>query len=293
MNSKPKIAICLSGQSQNVDSRGIQIDYTNSLDSFKNNILNSADVDIFIHTWSSKKDTPSLQSRLISDYSPTKIILEEPIFPNYNIPNIQKPPTWAQQYDFKTKLQVLSSRWDSQKKVNDLRIFHQKANKISYDFIMCSRFDMIYYEPFPWDLMNPGNYYFTNWHANWSSDGVPGYNDPYFISNNYLTNIYSSIFDDLHKNWATNSSFENYICKELKRKIEDKFSAHTIIRWKFLNEGYINKERFIGIEHKTWNLNRKSHIMKNPWWTCPWNTQIPFDPNSVQGYNQRTGKTND
>jgi hypothetical protein len=278
-----KIALCLSGQSKNTDSRGLEIDYKMALKTHKKFIIDSNDVDVFIHTW--KSDNKNHKKRLIQDYSPKKILIEEPIFPNYRIPLFRKKPNWAQQYSYETKLQALSSRWDSQKKVNQLRKDYQKQTNVEYDFIISCRFDLLYYKAFPWKLMNREHYYFSNWHANWDpKHAVPGYNDPYFISGEHLTDIYSSIFDNLHDNWNDDSDFENYICNKLNRSLEDKFSAHTIIRWQFLNEGVVGYERFVGVEHETWNLVRKSHILSNPWWKCPWDVSIPFNPNNNTKY---------
>lgn len=284
-----KIALCLSGQSRTVDTRGIKIEFLESIVGFQENILAPNDIDVFIHTWSTD-DSVRHKKELENNFHPKKIIIEKSIFPNYKLPVFKKPSHWYQDYNFDLKLQAMSSRWDSQKKVNLLRKEYQKESGTKYDFIISCRFDLIYYQPFPWDLMNPELYYFSNWHAPWNPKHlVPGYNDPWFISGPELTDIYSTIFDDLHKNWADDSKYEIYLTKDRKMSKEDKFSAHIIIRWHFLNKGLIEKERFIGVEHETWNLVRKSRILINPWWKCPWDTKRPFNPNSSNRYNSYLG----
>ena len=284
-----KIALCLFGQSRTVDTRGIKIEFLESIAGFQENILGLNDVDVFIHTWSTDDDDQHKKD-LEANFHPKKIIIEKSIFPNYEIPEITLPPSWNQRYNFDTKLQAVSSRWDSQKKVNGLRDSYQKESGVKYDFIISSRFDVVFYSGFPFDLMNPEEYYFSNWHAPWNPDHlVPGYNDPWFVSGPELTDVYSSIFDDLHKNWADNSEYENYLIKDRNMSIEDKFSAHIIIRWHFLNKGLIDRERFIGVEYETWNLTKRSHVSKNPWWKCPWDIKKPFNPNSSKKYNSYLG----
>ena len=77
------------------------------------------------------------------------------------------------------------SRWDSQKKCNDAKIQFETLSGTKYDFVVSCRFDLLFYQPFPFEKMSPENYYVSNWHAFWKPEDLfYGYQDCWFVSGN-------------------------------------------------------------------------------------------------------------
>ena len=277
-----KIALCLSGQSRKVDTRGIKIDWTDALPYFRKNLLDLHEIDIFIHTWDNPGDN-ELKSDLIRDFSPAGIKIEKSIFPNYDVERLNlNIPFDKGHYTGSTGIQAAMSRWDSQQKSNEIRKRFQEETGDSYDFILCCRFDLLLYSPFPFDKMNPAHYYVSNWHAFWNpEDRFYGYQDCWFISGDENTNVHCDLFDDLINYWQDDSDLSSYCINFLKQKQSVKFSSHVLSRWHMLNKGLISNERYYGVEYETWSLSRKKDIKKNPHWTVPWGAHKIFNPQKI------------
>ena len=274
-----RVALCLYGHSRTTDSRGLKIDWAEAVPYFKKNLIDLHDVDVFIHTWGDPLNE-ELRQDLVRDFAPAAIQIEKSIFPNYDVSSLNLDISFYSGIrEGSKRVQAAMSRWDSQKKSNDIKMHFEKQNDIKYDFVVSCRFDLLLYQPFPFGKMAPENYYVSNWHAFWKpEDRFYGYQDCWFVSGNKNTNIYCSMFDNLLDYWQDNSDLADYCVNFLKKDNSTKFSSHVISRWHMINKGLISFERFYGVEYDTWSLLRKRGVKNNPHWDVPWGSSSIFNP---------------
>lgn len=129
-----KIAFCLSGLvgHENKYGSGKQLDPKIAFDYYNKNIFSINNVDIYIHTWSVNQE-----KNLKEIYHPYKIKAEI----NDNKNNID------------TRLFSIQSRWKSNKIVLDM------VDKNKYDFVMITRFDILFKKQLDFKLLNKDNFY--------------------------------------------------------------------------------------------------------------------------------------
>lgn len=161
-----KIALCLFGSIGFKDkpknlSTDI-IDPTLCFKSFKKNLLDLYDVDIFFHTWSSEYD-----KNILTLYNPKKSIIEKQIMfdtnldeyslnyieyynevDNLNFKN-QSSKKYYEDFVFRTK-----SRWHSQITSLELLNEYKIKNKIQYNFVVQTRFDIIMKKKLDFENLN-------------------------------------------------------------------------------------------------------------------------------------------
>tara|TARA_X000000950_G_scaffold247616_1_gene306045 strand:- start:29336 stop:30184 length:849 start_codon:yes stop_codon:yes gene_type:complete len=149
-----KIALCLFGsigfKNKPIETSNDIINPNFCFDTYKNNLLNLYDADIFFHTWSSQydKDVKSL-------YRPKNHIIEKQIdfesdLSKYSLEFIEyyhevndlkfkniSPTNYYKNFIYRTK-----SRWHSQIKSLELLQEYKLQNLINYDFVIQARFDL-------------------------------------------------------------------------------------------------------------------------------------------------------
>ena len=90
--------------------------------------------------------------------------------------------------------------------------------------------------------------------------------------------LHASVFDHLGEYLEEGGEFEKFIVEKVKEPKETRISSHAISRWHPIKMGYIQQERFFGLEYETWNLARRLQVRKNAHWSCPWDVHKPFNP---------------
>ena len=144
-----KVALCLSGLtggSAGKDGKGESLDLIEPYNSVKENILDSNDVDVFMHSWSSES-----KSELIEIYKPKKYKFEEQI-----------------KFDEHHKKHIVKSRFYSNRKSLNLKKEYEIKNKFKYDWVMISRFDLVWFNKLIFDEYDNRYFYASNWNDNGS-----------------------------------------------------------------------------------------------------------------------------
>jgi len=164
--------------------KGNLVDYRFCRDRFFENIIEPTNADVFIHSWSvDQKD------ELIEIYSPKKVVFEK-----------QKI------FHAKKKLHRMYSRFYSTQKAMNLKSAYEKENNFKYDFVMITRFDLIWHTLIDFKKLDSRKFYIGKWNVvNYDSKEVSplfqsgGYkfNDLYFISNSEFMNYYGRAFKAL------------------------------------------------------------------------------------------------
>lgn len=126
-----KIALILKGSSINKYKHWqygdeIYVDYKESIDNIKENIISQYDCDVFFHTWENIKYKEEYKS-LISDYNPIKYKIEKDI-PGSHGPELGK------------KVVITT------KSAIDCFLLYSKEKNAKYDLIIISRFDLSFPE---------------------------------------------------------------------------------------------------------------------------------------------------
>ena len=259
-----KIAVCLSGKFTGKNDRGDIQGFEEPYNYLYENIIKNNDVDIYIHGWD---DDPEATKKLIELYKPKKHLVEKQIVfehphSDYDFKNYQSLPS-----DTTTQLllQNIYSRFNSNKKVTDLI-------EGDYDFVLLTRFDSIFFEPFLFNGLNNEHFYVSNW---WANKNGYGFNDAWFMSSKDNIIKFTEIYDNLDNYMDLNSDYYDYLVRYgLNEK--NLHSAHCITR--FHTEKHINNIHGLGLEHVTWNLLRRINNRRNPWWSPKFDLHKP-NPN--------------
>lgn len=248
-----KIAICFFGKFTGINLRGDEQGFKIPFEYLKKNILRD-NIDIFFHGWN---DNEEKGVELVNLFSPKKYILE----------NQKKFDHPYKDYNF-----VPSGPWNTKDYINNnySRFYSLKKSvelvDESYDLIMVSRFDTIFYEPIRFDLLYPENFYTTNWHKN--NEGW-GFNDAWFISGNLIMKKYSLIFDRLDEYFNLENSDYIRFLLDHGMSFDSLPSAHIISRYRCVEMGLTNNLYSIGLEYLTWGLLRRISIRNDLWGYIP------------------------
>jgi hypothetical protein len=134
-----KIALCFSGQPRS---------FKEGYKYYKKNLLSKYDVDIFMHTWTSKYD-----EAIIKLYKPKLYIFEEPLKADFdsrytNTPNAEKwPPRFT-----------VSALYSMSRSL-DLKMACEKENEFIYDWVIKTRTDYALNLVIPFDKLDPNKLY--------------------------------------------------------------------------------------------------------------------------------------
>jgi hypothetical protein len=243
-----KIAICLygkfTGKNERNEIQGFEIPFS----FLKKNVINQ-NCDLFFHGWD---DDENESKKLISMTSPKSFILEKQ--KEFNHP--------YKHYNF-----VPSGPWNTKKYLdNNYSRFYSLKRSFelideSYDIVLISRFDTVFFEKFDLTSLNPENFYVSHWnlnHQGW------GFNDGWFASGYENIKKISLIYDRLDDYFDLNSDYMKYL-KSYDMDETNITSCHAI--WRFRADEIKLRDRTfaLGNEYDTWGLLRRMHERINPW----------------------------
>ena len=196
-----KVALCLYGlvgsdQGKSYDKKGGTNKVLEScFKSFKNHIIDKNKADVFFHTWDQK-----FEDELVKNYNPKLYKTEKQKIFYDTVPGPER------------RVQAHYSRWYSTKIVNHLKQKYEKENNFEYDFVILSRFDMIWTVDIICKELNKNIFYIpgrTKGGVSWGwPDNKRGSSheieDLFFISNSKNMDNFSLLYDHIN----------NYILKE-------------------------------------------------------------------------------
>lgn len=189
-----KIAFCLFGivgGTGGKDGIGSPVDFVQCGESYKNYIFEGNDVDVFIHSWSEQygKELNKLYNPKKSEYQ-------------FQIKFDDKGDTYSKDRHRSC------SRWYSTKKVVNLQRQYAIENKIKYDFIMLSRFDILWLQKLNFNKLKKDIFYVPYWNihkghktfkenASFPDGKMKRWYDLFFIGNQKHIDTLSKIYDNI------------------------------------------------------------------------------------------------
>jgi hypothetical protein len=246
-----KIAIALHGKFTGKNARGEVQGFTKPYKYLAKNIINKYEnVDVFFHGWD---DNPLQSKDLVRLYKPKNYQLEEQVY---------------FEHPFKNHNFISTGPWNTQASIFNLysRFYSlQKSIELiddSYDFILISRFDTVFFKPIRFELLDSNNFYASNWNLNHEGWGL---NDAWFISGIGLMREFSRTYDRLNDYFdIEKGEYAKFLTKH-GLQIESLTSGHAICRFR-CEEMQIESKLFaLGLEYKTWGLLRRINRRRDPW----------------------------
>jgi hypothetical protein len=155
--------------------------------SFKKHFLDKNEIDVFFHTWDEE-----FESELVKKYNP-KLYKTE----------VQKVFTDIVPID-SSRVQAHYSRWYSAKTSNNLKKEYESKNNFKYDFVMSSRFDMMWATDVVFENFDKDKFYiprttkggeFWGWPYEWCHNEI---NDMWFFSNSKNMDKFLKLYDNIN-----------------------------------------------------------------------------------------------
>ena len=234
-----KIAVVFFGKFTGRNKRGEIQSFEKSYEYFEKNILKE-NVDIFLHGWD---DEPNESKKLLDIYKPKKFILEKQL--EFNHP--------YQHYDF-----VPHGPWNTKDYLNNnYSRFYSIKKSIElvdedYDLVLLTRYDTIFFKPFPFESMLSENFYVSHWTHN--QFGM-GFQDAWFVSGLENMRDWSKIFDRLNDYFQTESEYVKFLYKN-GGDLTNLPSGHAISRYRTIELGLQDFTYCVGGLPETWSLER-------------------------------------
>jgi hypothetical protein len=171
-----KIALCLSGQARCFDK---VYEYV------KRNLLDKHDVTVFCHVW----DFSEVE-KLKELYKPQNIIVEASIKPDLSKYTRVPPP----QPNWKVKDPALSTyaQFYSLNVANKLKMQYEKENKMTFDWVIRSRYDFTLNVEIPFDTLDSNKLYIPNCRR---TPGRDFGNDQFAFSSSRNMDKYCNVFN--------------------------------------------------------------------------------------------------
>jgi len=180
-----KIGLCLSGGigTLNKYNIGEKINPEISFYHYKKNIMNNNNIDVYCHSWDSGK-----YGTLINElYKPINFLHENQNYFGHDDDFIQK-------YGMMFGLQ---SRLNSIKKSLNMLLSYEKENNIKYDFIMISRYDIVFLNKINFTNLKKNIFYSSHWNDRTKTNNHKfGLYDSFFIANSNI--FHKLITSDLY-----------------------------------------------------------------------------------------------
>ena len=202
---KKKIAICLFGTFSSSKPKTKVFKLYDPYFNFKslyNNLIKYYNADIFIHTWKNK-----YSSKILNLYKPVKYKIE--IQKNFNTTLRDYSLEYIDLYDNISYLKKQNknpkeeynnlifrshSRWYSQKEAIRLMTEHSIKNKIKYEFVIQTRFDLILNKKIELNNFNKTKLHLVNAGRLQNKNRLY---DIFFISNFKTSKIFMGVFKNL------------------------------------------------------------------------------------------------
>ena len=162
--------------------------------SFDKHLLSKSDVDVFFHTWDIE-----YESSLVEKFKPKSYITEP-----QKVWSDDEMVEWRQYQADDERVQAHYSRWFAAKEVNRLKKEYEIQNNFKYDYVMLSRFDMIWTRDIDFTQCDPSYFYIpgcsdaSNHAWGWP---VPGHNevgDLWHISNSENMDRFCTLYDHIN-----------------------------------------------------------------------------------------------
>lgn len=190
--------------------QGASLDLSRPFNSFKKNILDCNDnIDIFIHSWTTEKESEvlNLYNPVLYKFETQKIFdVEYTVFgrkfKGYNLTS-GEPDKFMEQMGI--RFHSMYSKWYSAKQSIKLKQEHEKKYNFKYDMTMLLRFDLGYNKKFIFSEFDAGKIYVTACPA---VEADKGLSDLYVLS---TSEICDRIFGDdgIFDYIQTNTDFPN------------------------------------------------------------------------------------
>lgn len=167
-----KVALCLSGivGSKQKFGKGFDLDYSVGYRYLKNAIIDKADVDVFIHSWSE-----SHKDGLCDLYNPVDCVFEKQVDFNYS-----NPKSFA----------ILSQAYTRKASVN-LALSYEIKNNFKYDFVLLTRFDLAWFKSFNFKELDTSKIYAAG------PEAFGKINDFFFLANSKNMETLVNVYDYL------------------------------------------------------------------------------------------------
>ena len=182
-----KTALCLHGIAIGKNDKGDPVNAEIAFQHYKKHILGKNDVDVFIHTWS-----VDARENLIEMYDPRRSLFEKPIMFDSS----------------STKLHSTRSRWYSSKKSIELKRQHELENNFVYEWVMVSRFDVVFFTDLKFDYFMRDKFYVSNW-LNPARD--TGLLDFWFFSSSMNMDKFSTLYDHVDEYLSEDQFVSNHV----------------------------------------------------------------------------------
>jgi hypothetical protein len=240
-----KIALVFYGKFTGVNKRHETQGFEVPCEFLYQNVVNEK-TDIFFHGWD---DEEHKSLELIQKLKPKKYLLEKQIV-------FEHP---YKHYDF------VQGAWNTKDYMNNnySRFYSLKQAMSlvdeSYDMVLVSRFDTIFYTPIPFEKFSKDNFYVTNWQYN--KDGY-GFNDAWFISGYENMKNFSLIYDVFDEYNKLDSKYVEFLTSH-GLSVNNITSGHAIFRYRSEEIGLKNKTYTWGDEYLTWGLIRRHELRKS------------------------------
>jgi hypothetical protein len=254
-----KIAIAFHGKFTGKNSRGELQGFKKPFKLLSRN-FDLGNADIYFHGWD---DDKRASKKLVELYKPKAYLLEKQITFHHNY----------RYYNF-----VPTGPWNTQGSLSNLysRFYSlmQSVNLIKdeYDLVLVSRFDTVFYENLPLEILDLENFYASNWNLNHEGWGL---NDAWFISGKENITKFSEIYYALDSYFDAGQS--NYIefLRSKSLTLESMTSAHAICRYRCVELGLEDRLYGVGLEYVTWGLLRRYGKRRDPWGYSGPDVRIP------------------
>jgi hypothetical protein len=183
------------------DGEGGLIDYHFCRDRFNKYIIEPNNADVFIHSWSKAQEKD-----LMEIYSPKKAIIENQIDFKFNH---HLPFLGGKKGEHPFNASIVRSRFYSTQKVVKLKKAYEKKNGFIYDFVMITRFDLIWHTLINFNKLDSRYFYIPKWNkVDYGKERTikrkyfkgERYLDLCFISNSKYMNYYGDAFNKFKNN---------------------------------------------------------------------------------------------
>lgn len=228
-----KTALCLYGiigGKKGKNGRGGIVNFLECRDWYLKNIIEVNDCDIFLHSWSFEHG-----SSLVKAYSP-KASRFEPV-QKFHILN-KKPSLRFSEANSR-------SRWLSHKTVMQLKSEHEAREGFKYDFVMVSRYDLIFKSIFDFSTLDPSYFYVSNWNDHQRKTPLKNnftpkshrFQDLWFVASSEMMDAFSDLYDHLNE----------YIPQRCYKGLDN----HTYVYW-HLNKKFGNADEIVRYKFYRW-----------------------------------------
>lgn len=244
-----KIAVCLYGKFTGNNDRNEIQGFDLPFKFLQENVLNDK-TDIFLHGWD---DNESETARMLNTIRPKRHVVEKQIKFEHPYGHYDFIPHGP--YSTQINLRNNYSRFYSLRSCLDLV-------DDSYDMVMISRYDCVFYEKFNFNMLKPENFYVSHWNLN--HEGW-GFNDAWFVTGLENMRSLSKINERLNEYFdIENGEYIKFI-KSKGLNESNISSGHPIWRYRVKEIGLDQQIYCYGLEYESWGLLRRFGIRQNPW----------------------------